>query len=663
MNEYKFYLDGIEIQEPKGWDGGSRKFIRNERFRGLFVEYINNFILVGDGYQYVLNRINNEGFCGEVDVDIYVLEGGNYITYFEGIIKMSEVVINESRCNIECNIEDRTLAGLLISLADTKVRFNTEKTISGQSLSTVEYSCNAHKGTNITTSVIHDQSRTMYKVFDSFQYLLNYISDNRITLVSTLFSTEVTALVPPTFNGTILFTNPGVDLVGAGNVVINYTNAFGESFTLTIPKQGTVAATLNYIISQFNFNATGSKQQKFYAQDWRYLPRVVTNGTTTITITSHIKGFTINSITGATASYTIASSTLNDEFGSISITSGSQLRGVAELKAVLTSDYSDITIDKVVNTSFGELWDNMNKAMNLGMSLGYVSGVLTLRIERFSYFLSSNQNLSLTNVDDIKISASDKYSFNSVDVGDGSENIESAGTQNTSDKWISSVTCYEKSLNLKNSYIIDSAQINEQIILKPTSMDTATRNALSSPDIYEGRVIHNTDTNQLNTAIDNVGGSGSWVITGWDYLNTIDDNDDDIFIIECYDAISNGTVRTSYFEHRIYSDTAASYVQYWAYNANIMNYNKIDSWFNMITGNVRLLNYTLTNLSDQLVTKEYEFEYDLSCQDIRDIFENPTYFTRFSPNSDSTTGRIGWSFDIDISNKTRKATLKLIGKY
>lgn len=661
--EYRFYLDGTEVEDPKGWDNSEKKIELVEKYRGVFVEYINKVVFVKDGYDYIKGLVDANGFCGEVAVGIYVLNGLNYDIYFEGIIKLNDVIIFESKCEIECSIEDANLTSLLNNLGTTKVLFNRTKTITGQALSTVEYTCNAHKATNTTTSVIYDQSRTMYKVFDSFQYILNYISDNRITFVSDIFSTEVSNLVPPTFNSAILFTNPGVDLVGAGNVVITYTNAFSEQFVLTIPKQGTVAATLNYIVSQMNFNATGTKQDKFYTQDWRFMARAVTNGTTTVTITNHIVGFTIDSVVGASASIGNAATTIADEFGSLSICNGNQLRGVDILKTTLTSDFADVTVDKVMEISFDDLWFNMNKCFNLGMSLGYVSGVLTLRIERFSYFQGSTESISLTNVDNLSVKTADGFSYNSVTVGDGSKNLANKGTQNTSDKWISSITCFESDLNIKNNWIIDSAQIEEQIRLRPNSVDTATRNAISSPDLYEGLVIYNTDTNELNRAIDNVAGAGSWVVADIYYLNSIDDNDDDIFILECFDALSNGTVRTSSFENRIYSDTAAAYVQYWAYNANIMNYNKIISWMPLVNGDLSLNDYTLQNNSTNIVLKEFSFDHPLSLTDENTILSDVKKFIRFSTTTDSVTGRVGWVKEISTNNKTRKANYKLIGNF
>lgn len=663
--EFKFYLDGTEIEDPKGWDKSEKKIQRIEKYRGVFVEYINNLIFINDGYDYIKNLVDTNGFCGEVAVGIHILnDDNNYRVYFEGIIKLTDIFINESKCEIETSIEDANLTSILNNLGSVRVPFDKIKTISGLdiSTSTIEYICNAHKATNTTTSIIHDQSRTMYKVFDSFQYVLSYISDNRITFASDLFSTEVSALVPPVYTSGILFTNPGVDLVGAGNVVIVYTNSFNEEFTLTIPKQGTVAATLNYIISQFNFNNDiASIQQKFYTQDWRYVPRATTNGTTTVSLQTNIKGFTINSVTGASASIANTAINLADEFGSLSICNGNELRGTALLKNNLTSPFADVTVTKVMEISFDDLWDNMNKIFNLGMTLGYVSGVLTLRIERFNYFFSQTQSISLTNIENLIVKSSDEYSFSSVTVGDGSENLGGRGTQNTGDRWLVSATCFEKELNIKNSWIVDSAQIDEQIRLRPNSVSTAIRNAITAPDLYEGLVIYNTDTLELNIAIDNVGGAGSWVVADSYYLNTLDKNDDKIFILECFDAVSDGTVRTSYFENRIYEDTAASYVQYWAYNANLMNYNKILSWMYLIIGDMRLNEYLLTNSSTRFLLNEYSFEHPLSHIDDRTILSDTSKFIRFNIESDSITGRAGWIKEISRDNKTGKTNFKLIG--
>lgn len=671
MKDFRFYLDQSEKKDPRGWNESQKKLVRHPKYRGVFTEFIADAVFSDDGYDYLKSLIDTNGFCGEVDVDIHRREGSNYVLYFEGIIKLSEVVVNESRCTITCNIEDRNLTSLVENLGNIKVKFNRTSTISGESLSTVEYTCNAHRATSNTTNVVHDQGRTMYRVEDAFQYILNYLSDNRITFVSSLLSTNVSNLLPPTFNHAILFTNPTVDLVSTHpqpNVEIDYTNGFGETFTLTVAKQATVAATLDRITAAFNNNtSTGdSKEKRYYTQDWRYYAKVTNDGSTQVDMVTYLKGFLVTAVRFAGAVPSTPLTSLEDEFGALSLCTGSQLRGVDLMKATLTSDFVDVTVDKVPELSFDELFANINKAFNIGMTLGYVSGVLTMSLERLSYFFADTQSVSLTSVDNLKVRKAEQYAYNSVSVGDASKNRANIGTQNTSDKWIGSVECFEKELNLKMSFIVDPAQIDYQIKLRPQPFTTALRNAITSPDIYEGLLIYNTDTNQINRAIDNVGGASSWVIAGWDCLEEDDDMDDDIFLIECFDATGTGvTLRTSYFEHRMYYDSAGTFdhtTQYWSYNANLVNYNRIHSWMSLITNDMKLDDYTLTNDDTQLLTHEYEFEHYLSCENGNSIESNPTYFIRFNTGTNSTTGRAGWIEEVSRNNTTGRTNFKLIGK-
>lgn len=592
--QYLFYLDGNLVDEPMGWDKSTRKLIRSDKYKGIFIEYINDLIFQGDGFTYLNSILNNTGygygFCTDVVVEIKYRcsDFENFSTYFDGIIKLEDAEIDIDKCQVKCNIEDNSVSQILENKGDVKVSFDSVETIDGDLLSPVP----------ITAKVVNQSSfannRTGYLVYDSFQYILNYISNNQINFESNLLSDFLTSNFG--FSGAIIFTNPGVDLIGAGNIVITYRNGFGETLTATSVKQGTVAATLNYIISQLNFNNTGTTEEKFYKQDYRFISKATHNSTNTVSMFVETPGFSIISITGAAASATsafLSQGTPNTDnstrgLGGLVLLNGNQLRN------------QNITVPLI---SFQEAFEEINKIADIGMSLTTVYGVTTLRVEHLSYFFDgSNFVKSFTDVPGIKITKAKEFNNNNISVSDGADRKGVVGNQTQKTTWLSQFACASEKIDLASKWISDSSEIMEQL----TSAD--------------------------------------------------DIKDEDVFIFQTTLAGPYQSINT---ENRIYSTTTGVFSTYLALNAFINNYWKLIRWFFNIEGDPKCKSYLLDNDVANPIRDFAEFKYPISHSDANDIIMNRDSAIKFNPGTNVSSERVGFIKQIDFDNTTGECTFKL----
>ena len=593
-SQYLFFLDGIQVSEPIGWNESKRKLKRSEKYKAIFIEYINDITFHSDGYTYLAGILDSDasyyyGFCTDVVIEIKYRcsEFANFESYFDGIIKLEDAEIDIDKCQIKVNLEDNSLSSVIENKGDIAVSFDSTETIDGETLTPVNFSA------TVVNSSGAGASRIGYNVADSFEYIINYISNNQIIFQSSLLTDHLTSNFG--FSSNIVFTNPGVDLIGAGNIVITYRNGFGQTITATAVKQGTVAATLNYIVSQLNFNNTGTTEQKYYVQDYRYISRASHNSTSTVTMFVELPGYSIISVTGASASFSstfLVQATSNTDnssrgLGGLTLFGGNQLR-------------NDNTIVPLL--SFNDIFEEINKLANIGMSLTTVYGVTTLRIEHISYFFDeTNYVLTLGNVPGIKITKAKSYTADNITVGDGNDNRGVVGKQTQKGTWLSEWYCSSEKIDLLGQWIVDNSEINEQL----TSVD--------------------------------------------------DLKDEEIFLVQLFS--SGQSINT---ENWIYSSTSGTFSNYFALNGFLTNYWRLIRSFFQIKGNPKLSDKYMTNDIDNPIKELAEFNYPLSGSDVDLLFLNREGIIKFNPGTNTATERVGFIKEIDFNNTTGECTFKLL---
>ena len=193
MAEFKFYLNGTEVEEPMNWMDSKFEYRRDPDLPGLITTFVADVEFYGSGYDLIKQQFENGSGCGEVLVKIEELctNGINR----EGIIFLSEIDLDLYRCVAKCNIEDNTIYGKLSRLKDVKIQVNCGKTVNGQVLAPIQSYPMPFRDINYSLGLRYDQTpnqpRSMYRMYrsiDVLQHYLNYITDNDATIVSNFFS-------------------------------------------------------------------------------------------------------------------------------------------------------------------------------------------------------------------------------------------------------------------------------------------------------------------------------------------------------------------------------------------------------------------------------------------------------------------------------------------
>lgn len=177
MSLFRVYLDGIQlVDEPIGLRDLEIEIIREDGFDGseqiLRDKTSTELEFAGDGYAYLCEKKRNN-FCGSVSIDIQFLCTSEYQTIFNGIIPVSKVAFNLTKKIAKTEIRDSSFTGKIKDLSKTQIATYISRTRNCEELETVDK--------NILFGATNVKS---FDVLDLFKYLVSFITDNQITVVS-----------------------------------------------------------------------------------------------------------------------------------------------------------------------------------------------------------------------------------------------------------------------------------------------------------------------------------------------------------------------------------------------------------------------------------------------------------------------------------------------
>lgn len=196
---YNFYLDGQLVENPKGWDKMITVIRRDRELKGQFVTMDVTFTFTSTGFSYLYDKFKTSGYCAEVllKVEQSVDEGDNYINFYDGIIKISDVKFKGRQDNLEDDI-------IVEQSATTKVLDNSffAKIFNNKSLKTNLCAGKSKNGFEIIPCEVNylrmfdpatgipvglDQKEAI-SWYDAFRYLIEFMTDAKVEFDSSLLS-------------------------------------------------------------------------------------------------------------------------------------------------------------------------------------------------------------------------------------------------------------------------------------------------------------------------------------------------------------------------------------------------------------------------------------------------------------------------------------------
>lgn len=200
VKRLRILFDGTEVVEtPIGWQDIVSTIKRVKEINSLFITTDAQLTFRNDGYDYLMVKYN-QSFTTSVLVELQEYVAGTYQKFFDGKIFLKSAVIDREQCTIQVDIEDNSFYAKIDNNKSIEVFPFAEQTKNAASFPTdTAYYLAPCAYQQIQLFDPNDgsilpinapaYSNAAYTVFDLFEYLISFMTDNQIGFISPLFGT------------------------------------------------------------------------------------------------------------------------------------------------------------------------------------------------------------------------------------------------------------------------------------------------------------------------------------------------------------------------------------------------------------------------------------------------------------------------------------------
>jgi len=409
---YQYILDRNTIltTEPEGWVDSKLKIASNDLLKGVYVNYLTTLTFSGDGYDYILAKSVSDGICSVVDIEIVdTLTPDSF--HFKGKIFIANTKFNLTECNVECVVEDDSFAQSILRIIKTEVEcFGTTVSLNGSVITPVQQNCDLSQVTTAypTNTVYWDNptdiagnhlnTTRMFKLFDVIQYILDYLTNNSVTLQSDFLSTNyLTEKRTYTLGGTV---------ANGDTVSWSYVNAWGVTVTGSVVYDSLGGATsVNTLATQL----VGAMRHRIPVSG------TVPTSARGITYQGDVLMYINNLGTAANQQYAVIECHYFTPFSITFSTTGSTTFTEAVTQAhqygggdlaitnwnCLNGDLLDHSTGRL-NISLENIFSNLYRYFNTSVKFYESNGAQYCRIEPIKYFYDQVNNLTVDSFNELK---------------------------------------------------------------------------------------------------------------------------------------------------------------------------------------------------------------------------------------------------------------------
>jgi len=464
------YPGGTVVTEPIGWDKATVTIDRDPLVKGLFIKYTSKVKFHSDGYQHILAHLGLPGIaCVSDEIYIYKKceDTGNFDLWFEGIIYFADMTFDDVECTAEVRIEDNSFATFIQRHKNTVVPLNSARTLNNMPLANIGMNTTIWSATGVNKGAY-----TTFPVYDVFQYIMRYLSDNTIALMS-IFLNQI-----PGYDQWKIVYN--INFVTGNTITTTWLNFYGQTMqgvaTYATNQATTLLRVANSILTAVPAGPTFKTTT--IAFDNRFWRHTAKTDPRTIDAYSYLPFTLISSVVTGGASQAVATIT----HPNIAAMGGDNLHiiGGAHLYNKL-----DITTP---NVTLAELFNEVDRLFDISFRFYDILGVPSIQIEQTSYFFATASSLTINNVPNITWTFYLESYKQQLTCDDPASKTVGAKLWEE-ESW--AVGCYEGEFDLRNNYIIDTA------VFDGTLMGTIT--IANEDDIYFLQTCNN-GTSSFNTS-------------------------------------------------------------------------------------------------------------------------------------------------------------------
>lgn len=176
----RFYLDGTEVVNPKGWEGMKSVLKRDADTDGIYVYQDQDVEFTGDGYDYIKSIADQNGYCAQIDCEVTITRNGDTKRLLSGHIFISDCTFNEKAVTVTAKVKDASFYSMIEYNKGVEAVVSAGKSMNGIDITP------APKFFLGVYDTENNLNKTAYsvRVYDAFRYLVDFMSDGNMSFAS-----------------------------------------------------------------------------------------------------------------------------------------------------------------------------------------------------------------------------------------------------------------------------------------------------------------------------------------------------------------------------------------------------------------------------------------------------------------------------------------------
>lgn len=187
--QYKWFLDSVQVDDPKGWDSLITSVTRDRVLRGLLKKQEGTFDFAGNGFDLLFDRFKTESFTAIVPILVQQsLQGGGYTDFIIGNILLSDVEFDLKLKTAKAKIYDNSYQAKISTNKNIGAflytsRSKLNKTIAP--ITPVQLSFfKPSDGSYYSITNTGGYENFTFRVYDVLRYLIDFMTDGSVKFTS-----------------------------------------------------------------------------------------------------------------------------------------------------------------------------------------------------------------------------------------------------------------------------------------------------------------------------------------------------------------------------------------------------------------------------------------------------------------------------------------------
>ena len=186
--DIKFLVDGADRGQPTNAEDFGVTVNDNTDINARIVSFDNDLLFVGGVYEYLFNKLDTQGFCNLIQVEVQYQCAGLWKRLTSGYIILSECNFLLDRCQVKTKIYDESFSTKINN--NKNIPFSLSCTITKNQVPIIPPQLIRGKFFNPATGA-YGQYIFGNTVYDAFKHLVACMSDNLIDFESSFFEFDL----------------------------------------------------------------------------------------------------------------------------------------------------------------------------------------------------------------------------------------------------------------------------------------------------------------------------------------------------------------------------------------------------------------------------------------------------------------------------------------